>query len=62
MKVIFKTFDILNIFLKSEESLTVAEITRLSGLNKSTVNRIASVLVKYGYLRQKEKRGPYSLG
>jgi len=34
----------------------------LSGLNKSTVNRIALTLVKRGYLKQQDRRGKYSLG
>ncbi|MCX7911651.1 MAG: IclR family transcriptional regulator [Dehalococcoidales bacterium] len=62
MKLLTKAFNILNLFLEHGTEMTLAEIARLSGLNKSTVNRIASTLVKYGYLAQREKRGKYSLG
>lgn len=62
MKAVLKTLDVLNIFLVSGEKLSLDELTELCGFNKSTVNRIVSILVKYGYLRQPEKRGAYSLG
>jgi len=63
MKSLRKAFEILELFLevKSEE-LRLAEIAKLSGLNISTANRIASVLVELGYLGQTEKRGKYSIG
>lgn len=57
-----KVTDILELFLNSEGELTLSEMSKLSGLNKSTINRIASFLVKRGYLSQREKRGKYSLG
>jgi IclR family transcriptional regulator, KDG regulon repressor len=62
MKLLIKTFNILNLFLNNETEMSLSELAELSGLNKSTVNRIASTLVKYGYLNQREKRGKYSLG
>lgn len=61
MTALQKVTDILEIFLNHEE-LSVAELSKLSGLNKSTIHRIASYLVKKGYLKQAEKRGKYSLG
>jgi len=43
------------------ESVSLAEISRLSGLDKSTVNRILNTWVNRGYLKQNGKRGKYSL-
>jgi IclR family transcriptional regulator, KDG regulon repressor len=37
-------------------------MARLTGMNKTTVRRIAVALVKGGFLKQPEKRGKYSLG
>jgi len=62
MTALEKVTDILELFLKSNEELSLAEISRLTGLNKSTAYRIASFLTKKGYLKQIEKRGKYSLG
>jgi IclR family KDG regulon transcriptional repressor len=62
MKLLVKTLNILNLFLDNTTEMSLAELSELSGLNKSTVNRIVSTLVSYGYLNQKEKRGKYSLG
>ena len=55
-----KVTEILELFLNSESELSLSEMSQLTGLNKSTVNRIASFLVKQGYLSQKEKRGKYA--
>jgi IclR family transcriptional regulator, KDG regulon repressor len=62
MKTINKALDILEIFLDQEHSIGVLELSRISGLNPSTVNRICLNLVKRGYLNQSSKRGKYTLG
>jgi IclR family transcriptional regulator, KDG regulon repressor len=62
MKVLINTFKILDIFLNHEREIALDELARLSGMNKTTVNRIVSTLVDHGYLIQREKRGKYSLG
>jgi len=62
MKVINKALDILETFLSQERELGLSELAKLTGLNITTTNRIASDLVKRGYLEQMEKRGKYSLG
>jgi IclR family acetate operon transcriptional repressor len=62
MKVINKALDILEVFLSQEDEISLSKLAALSGLNITTVNRIASTLVKRGYLKQREKRGKYSLG
>ena len=62
MKTVNNIIDLIEIFLEDEEDKTVTEIARSSGLNISTANRIASTLVKRGYLKQAGRRGKYALG
>lgn len=62
MKSLNKAIDVLECFLNMEESVQLAELAKVSGLDKSTVNRIVTSWVKRGYLKQVEKRGKYSLG
>jgi IclR family acetate operon transcriptional repressor len=62
VKAINKALDILELFLKKEGELGLSELSKLSGINIATANRIASVLVKRGYLKQRVKRGKYALG
>ena len=62
MKLIQKTFKILELFLDYGDELALEDISRLSGINKPTARRIALTLVECGYLRQPVKRGKYSLG
>jgi DNA-binding IclR family transcriptional regulator len=62
MKSLAKALGILDLFLDNQGEMALSQIAKLSGLNKSTVSRIVSTLVKHGYLKQKEKRGNYSLG
>lgn len=60
MKTIEKTIDILEVFLKQKDEIGIVELANLSGLNVSTAHRIASTLVKRGYLNQ-QRRGRYFL-
>jgi len=62
MKAIKKTFDVLELFLNDKDEISLSDLSKLSGINKTTVSRITSTLVKLGYLRQRERRGKYSLG
>lgn len=62
MKALKKAFNILDLFLGNRQEMSLAELTELSGFNKTTVYRIVSTLLMYGYLKQREKRGKYSLG
>ncbi len=63
IKSLTKALDILKLFLNSPtEDLSLTEIAEASKLTKSTVSRIVSTLTDCGYLRQREKRGKYSLG
>jgi DNA-binding IclR family transcriptional regulator len=67
LKSLKKALDILTLFLNSSSEMslcemTLSEISRNSGLAMSTTNRIISMLVKYNYLKRREKRGKYFLG
>ena len=62
MKSLEKAFDILELFLSDKDEISLQDLASSSKLNKATVSRTTSTLVKRGYLRQKEKRGKYSLG
>jgi DNA-binding IclR family transcriptional regulator len=58
-----KALDVLEIFLHvKDDKLSLAQLSKLAGMNKATVDRIAILLAKRGYLLQAEKRGKYSLG
>lgn len=62
LKLFKKSIGVLNLFLANGSGLSLEEITRLSGLNKSTTRRIVLSLVECGFLKQQRKRGKYSLG
>lgn len=61
MKTIEKTLDVLEVFLRQKDKIGLVELANLSGLNISTVHRIASTFVKRGYLDQQQKGEKYSL-
>jgi len=62
MTVLNKAFTLLDVFLRNGGELSLDELTRLSGLNKTTLSRIIRQLARYGFLMQREYRGKYSLG
>jgi IclR family KDG regulon transcriptional repressor len=62
MKTIKKSLDILDLFLKADNELSLDEVANLSGINKSTTRRIIICLMEYDFVKQSHKRGKYSLG
>jgi DNA-binding IclR family transcriptional regulator len=62
VKLLNKSIGVLNLFLTDSGALSLEEITRLAGMNKSTARRIVLALMECGFLRQQKKRGKYSLG
>ena len=62
MSVLTKSFDILELFLGNRIEMSLAEIAKLSGFNKTTVFRILTDMVEYGYIQQKNKGEDYRLG
>ncbi len=61
MKTAERVLDVLESFLKQEGEIGVSELAVLSNLNVSTTHRIASILVKRGYLKQLKKGAKYAL-
>jgi IclR family transcriptional regulator, KDG regulon repressor len=57
-----KAIDVLEIFLQKDGELSLSEICKLTGYNKSTAYRLASTLVKRRFLNHVHKNGKYSLG
>jgi IclR family transcriptional regulator, KDG regulon repressor len=62
MEVVHRALDILEVFLKQPGEVGIADLAALSAVNISTTHRIVSDLVKRGYLRQRQKRGKYTVG
>ena len=64
MRTVEKTLVIMEAFLdhSQEEEIGIVALAELTGLNVSTIHRIASVLVEKGYLNQLHRRSKYSLG
>jgi DNA-binding IclR family transcriptional regulator len=62
VKLLKKSIGVLDLFLNSDGELSLEDITRLSGMNKSTTRRIVLSLIECGFLKQQKKRGKYSLG
>lgn len=61
-KSIQKALDILELFWRGKEELSINEMAHLTNQNKATVYRIVSTLAKRGYLYQQRRKGKYSLG
>ena len=62
MKTVLKALNILELFLGNQNEMSFTDIVRVSGLKRATVHRAVSVLKQCNYLKQRKKRGPYSLG
>jgi DNA-binding IclR family transcriptional regulator len=61
-KSIVKALNILQLFLTDKDEIALCDIAKATGLNRTTANRIASTLVMNGFLKQRKRRGKYSLG
>jgi IclR family transcriptional regulator, KDG regulon repressor len=61
LDAINKAFEILELFLHSEEELSINDVSERTKITYPTAHRITSALVKRGYLLQPEKRGKYSV-
>jgi IclR family transcriptional regulator, pca regulon regulatory protein len=56
-----KAFAVLHVFSRERPRLTLAAVTRLTGLEKSAVRRSLHTLHELGYLRRDEETKQYSL-
>lgn len=61
VRTVERALDILLCFTKKSE-LTLTEISRMSGLNKSTVYRLLQSLVKKGFVDKNKETDKYRLG
>ena len=61
MDAINKAFQILELFLNTDNELSIAEVARETHITSSTSHRIVNILVKRGYIEQSCKRGKYFL-
>jgi IclR family transcriptional regulator, KDG regulon repressor len=62
VKSVTKALRILELFQNNNGEMTLGEIARTTEIDKTTANRLALTLVKEGFLKQRRKRGKYSLG
>ena len=62
METADRIIDVLETFLDFKKGIGVVDLAKYSGNNVTTAYRIASTLVKRGYLLQPKKRGKYYLG
>jgi IclR family transcriptional regulator, KDG regulon repressor len=61
LDAINKAFEILELFLHSDDELSINDVSEQTRITYPTAHRITSALVKRGYLLQPEKRGKYSV-
>lgn len=57
-----KAFQVLDQFSPEKPLWTQAELGQVTGVSKSTINRLVRYFCAQGYLMQTEKKGPYGLG
>lgn len=62
VKVLDRQFSLLKLFLSNHASWSLAELVRASGLPKSTVHRLVSVLCQHELLWQDPQNERYRLG
>jgi IclR family transcriptional regulator, KDG regulon repressor len=61
LDAINKALEILELFLHSDEELSINDVSKRTHITYPTAHRITSILVKKGYLIQPEKRGAYAV-
>lgn len=57
-----RVFDVLECFSDDKRELSLSEITKLTGLNHTSLKRIVFTLTRRNYLRQDETTRKYQLG
>jgi IclR family transcriptional regulator, KDG regulon repressor len=62
VKSVSRALDIIDIVSSQKDGLGVTEIAKQMDINKSSVYRILSTLVQYGYMEQDEETSRYKLG
>jgi DNA-binding IclR family transcriptional regulator len=62
VKVLEKAMKILDVYSRDESAFTLDDLTKRTGLDKSTVFRILRTMEKNGYIRYDQEDGFYRLG
>ncbi|MFC3883613.1 IclR family transcriptional regulator [Bacillus songklensis] len=62
VKSVSRALDIIDLISSKKNGLGVTEIAKQIDINKSSVYRILSTLVRYGYIEQDKDTGRYKLG
>ena len=62
VKSVSRALDIIQLVSLKKDGLGVTEISKQIDINKSSVYRILSTLVQYGYIEQDKETGRYKLG
>jgi len=62
VKVLEKAMRILDVYSRTENAFTLDDLTKRTGLDKSTVFRILRTMEKNGYIRYDREDGFYRLG
>ncbi|QPA32481.1 IclR family transcriptional regulator [Thermaerobacillus caldiproteolyticus] len=62
VKSVSRALDIISIVSSKKDGLGVTEISKQMDINKSSVYRILSTLVQYGYIEQDKETDRYKLG
>jgi IclR family pca regulon transcriptional regulator len=57
-----KGLKILNLYCEDKSSYSLGEISRILGINKTSVSRFVNTLCEHGYLQKGDKGREYSLG
>jgi IclR family transcriptional regulator, KDG regulon repressor len=61
-QTVTRAIDVLNLFTAERPELGIMEMSRLLGISKSSVHRLATTLESAGYLRQDQVNQRYQLG
>ena len=59
---VIRALEIIEVLAESRESLGITQITKTTGLSKTTTFRLVQTLVKAGYVRKNNGDNEYSLG
>jgi DNA-binding IclR family transcriptional regulator len=62
LKTIKKALDVLEVFLNKKNEASISELSEITGHHPATIHGILQEFAERGYIRQRDKRGKYSLG
>jgi IclR family transcriptional regulator, KDG regulon repressor len=62
VKSLTKTLKIIDVIINNDGEMALGDIAESSGFSKTATSRIVSTLLIHGVLKQKNRRGKYSLG